>query len=250
MNVYSLAFYRHDASEYERADVGASRGAFFKGYVRAVVRAFWSVWPDWSLWIHHDERVTEFEEFALLRRYEMAGLVRLVPCGEAKTLTGAMLWRLKPCFDPGVERVLCRDIDSLPQPRERVAVERWMASGKPVSALHDSVSHAGTVLLGGMCGFDARWIRERWTWDLIQASMNASGIDFNRKGGDQHFLNGIFSSTADILSENVESVTWDRDRNFCEGYARCLGGGFNAEGVRKWYDRQQFTDARILACEG
>lgn len=252
MNVYSIAFYRATMSEYEQPEAGAGRGNYFRNYVRAVVRAFHSVWPDWSLWIHHDERVKEFPEFALLQRYQGAGLLRLVPMGEAKTLTGSMLWRLWPAFDGApVDRILCRDIDSLPQPRERKAVERWLqVSSFPVHALHDSTSHRGTVILGGMCGFIALHVMKRFgSWGGMLDAMRESGVDFDRKGGDQHFLNWAFPNSNEILCESVDTELWDRDRNFCEGYARCLGGGFNADKTAAWYDRQGYTNPKILECE-
>lgn len=246
--VVAYSFYRSPESEYEQ---GASAGNYFRGYIRAVVRAHWSVFPDWSLWIYHDAAVTEFPEWALLRKYEAASLVRLIPAGMPKALTAAMLWRLKPAFESGVEAFLCRDIDSLPQPRERRAVYRWLASDKPVSALHDSTSHWGTVILGGMCGFRSDYVRRHFTtWGDVENRMRETGIDFRRKGGDQLFLNAVFPS-GDCLNEWVdpECGPWDRDRNFTEGWARCVGGGFTAEKVAAWYDRQKYTDPRILECE-
>lgn len=251
MNVIAYAFYRSPSSEYERADCSsATRGNFFRGYIRPLVRAHHSVWPDWALWIYHDDRVREFSEFALLERYDKAGLIRLIPAGEAPSLTGAMTWRLLPAFDPNVDLLLCRDLDSLPQPRERVAVERWIASGKPISGLHDSTSHYGTALLGGMCGFRCEWLRRRMTNESMRIAMEASGIDFDQKGGDQHFLNAIFHGD-DILNEWVDPAAgpWDRDRNFCEGWARCVGGAYpGAEHVARWFDKH-YPDTRIMEAE-
>lgn len=251
MNVVSLAFYRSNFSEYEQPSAGAGCGNYFRNYIRAVVRAHHSVWPDWSLWIYHDGRVTEFPEFNLLLRYQLAGLIRLIPCGEASTLTGSMLWRMKPAWDENVDRFLCRDLDSLPQPRERKAVDRWLKSDKPISALHDSTSHWGTVILGGMCGFKAAYVRAWFKdWEALQARMEQSGIDFNKKGGDQLFLNSIFAEN-DTLCEWVDpdNGPWDRDRNFAEGWARCVGGGFNADKTARWYDVQGYTNPKILECE-
>lgn len=249
MNVISYAFYRSPASEYERP--GANPGGYFRNYIKAIVRAHHSVFPDWAMWFHHDGAVREFPEFALLTKYQAAGLVKLFDCGAADGLTSAMLWRMKPAWVAGVERFLCRDVDSLPQPRERIAVQRWLASAKPISALHDSTSHWGTVILGGMCGFKAEYVRGRFSAECnMRDAMRESGIDFNRKGGDQHFLNRYFPES-DCLSEWVdpENGPWDRDRNFAEGWARCVGGGFNGEKVAIWYDRQKYTSSRILECE-
>ena len=249
MNVIAYAFYRGKDSEYEQP--GAAQGNYFRHYIRAIVRAHHSVFPEWAMWFYCDGAVAEFPEYALLKKYEGAGLVRVIDCGQADALTASMLWRMKPAWDSNVERFLCRDLDSLPQPRERVAVERWLKSEKPISALHDSTSHWGMVILGGMCGFKAECVRRRFpTESHMRDAMRDSGIDFTRKGGDQHFLNRYFSES-DCLSELVdpENGPWDRDRNFAEGWARCVGGGYTAEKVAIWYDRQGYTSQRILACE-
>ena len=214
------------------------------------MRAHRSVWPDWALWIYHDDQVQDFKEFALLQGYEKAGLLRLINTGDAKSLTGSMLWRLRPAFSPDVDRFLCRDLDSLPQPRERKAVERWIESDKPISALHDSTSHWGTVLLGGMCGFKAHYVRQHFAdWPAIERRMQESGIDFNKKGSDQHFLNSVFPES-DCLNEWVDPQNgpWDKDRNYCEGWARCVGGGFTAMHVPAWYDKH-YPDPKILEAE-
>ena len=248
MNVVALAFFRGKESEYEQ---GANPGGFFRGYLRSIVRAHHSVWPDWAMWFYHDNAVRDFAEFKLLERYQEAGLVKLIERGSAEPLTASMLWRLLPAWEPGVDRFLCRDIDSLPQPRERKAVERWIASGKPINALHDSTSHQGTAIMGGMCGFVASYVREKFnTHEIFKLAMQASGVDFARKGGDQHFLNQAFPYANEMLSEWVdpESGPWDLDRNFAEGWARCVGGGFIATHVPAWFDKR-YPNPRIIACE-
>lgn len=246
MNVISLAFYRNSNSEYEQRE---NPGTFFKGYIKAIMRAYKYVWSDWNLWVYHDSAVTHWAEFKLLTRYQDAGLVSLIPMGEARSLTGSMLWRMEPGWDHGVDRFLCRDIDSLPTPRERKAVVRWENSNKPISALHDSTSHWGTVILGGMCGFKAEYVRSKFpTAQLFRTAMEESGIDFNKKGGDQHFLNRVFPE-ADCLSEWVDGLPWDVDANFCEGNARCVGGAFpNVEQVARWYDKH-YPSPKIMGCE-
>src|SRR3990167_7943028 len=123
MNVYSIAYYKHDASGYESARAGTSQGIFFNSIIPTVIRAFRVVFRDWELRIHHDERVRASAAWPLIERCAKAVLLKLVPMGEAKTLCGSMLWRLLPLHEPGVEWVACRDVDSLPMHRDRRMIE-------------------------------------------------------------------------------------------------------------------------------
>ena len=157
--VYSLALFRAASSAYEQPEAGAGRGVFFRGFLPALMRSIRSVYDDWQIVIYHDSRVTEWHYFRVFEEMHRRGLLKLVPRGEAFTLCGAMMWRFCPIFE-GVNYVICRDVDSLPTPRERIAVERWINSGKPVHAIHDSKSHRGTPLLGGMVGFQGQWFRD------------------------------------------------------------------------------------------
>ena len=124
--VVSYAFFRSEHSEYESERCGEARGRFFVNYFRAIVPAHQSVMPDWEMRIHYDDQVTAMPYWRALCRMETAGLLKLVPCGEAKTFFGSMLWRLKPIWDEGVDVVSCRDVDSLPTPRDKKAVENWL----------------------------------------------------------------------------------------------------------------------------
>ena len=159
MKVVSYSFYRDAASAYESERCGAARGIFFINYLRATVRAHHSIFPDWQLRIHHDERVTEFPYWKAMERMESVGLMMLVPMGESKSLCSSMAWRMRPIWDEAVSHVLCRDIDSLVTWREKKAIDRWVTSGHAVHAIHDSVSHTG--LMGGMVGFNTSKVRDR-----------------------------------------------------------------------------------------
>lgn len=184
INVYSLAFFRSDASGYESERAGTSRGIFFQNFIPSVIRAFRVVWGGWELRIHHDERVKDRECWPLLDRCARAGLLKLVPMGEAKELCSAMLWRLKPLQDPDLDRadwVVCRDVDSLPMHRDRKMVEQAIQMGAIAHAILDSESHSGP-LMGGMTAF------RRTTCELFSADLR-DGIDMDKHGADQRYLN-------------------------------------------------------------
>ena len=89
--------------------------------------------------------------------YRNQGLMRLVDCGSSQKVCLSMLWRLKPLWDNNVGYLLARDMDSLPLPKDRRAVEEFMKSGCIVHSLGDNRAHYG--LMGGMCGFNVPRMR-------------------------------------------------------------------------------------------
>jgi hypothetical protein len=60
-------------------------------------------------------------------------------------------WRFWAAADPDVSRFIIRDVDSRLNPRERAAVDEWIASGKSFHIMRDSVHHK-TRALAGMWG--------------------------------------------------------------------------------------------------
>ena len=187
----------------------ASRDAkdpFYYDFVRPWIRAHHNCFPDWELRVHHDAAPGFLEAcpYGLtLRRLAMhqttgggqpgVPLVRLVDCGPAELRNAAMLWRLKPLFEEDVEIVLCRDIDSIPTPRDRRAVEEFLTSGMEAHGIADSISHT-SPLLGGMCGFLAAPFRQRFAWQdwdaMIRTCRQFMGSAWEKPGMDQSFLNG------------------------------------------------------------
>jgi len=198
MNIHSIAWFRHDASGYESPRAGTSQGIFFANFMPTLVRAHYAVWgKDYQLRIHHDERVRDYPYFKAIERMHRAGLLRLMPCGEAKTLCGSMLWRLNPLFDPttATEWIVSRDIDSLPMHRDRVMVEEAIEAKAIAHAILDSESHSGP-LMGGMTAFYAPRLKAACklgnftTLDDFLAK-SPREINFNQHGADQKFLKSV-----------------------------------------------------------
>lgn len=254
MRVASYSLYRHPSSAYEQPEAGAGRGRFFYGYLATLVRAHSSCFSGWQLWIHHDDRAPECDYWPVMLKLHEAGRLRLIPMGQAHTHIGSMLWRLCPVFEPGVTHVICRDIDSLPTPRERAAVERWVNSGKPIHAMHDSVSHRGTPLLGGMIGIHAPWFRDNVakSWGEIVGRMRARGFDLNKHGSDQLWLNAeVWPLVKDFLCQYDTPETLGRPtepRDICGGDARHVGGAYFAGLVAQWYDAN-YPDSDLFKIE-
>ena len=101
------------------------------------------------------------------------------------------------------DRVICRDTDSLLSYRERQAVAYWERAPKMAHAITDSISHTIT-LMGGMIGFQSGPFRDRMEVNSFDDLLSLSqGIDFNRKGADQDFLNRyVLPKVADSITEH------------------------------------------------
>lgn len=191
--VVSLAWFRSPRSAYEDSAAGDwSEGRFFPRHFPAILRAYLTWFPGWKVRIHHDGQVWRSYYGGVLMRLQRMGLVELVHMGESSTLCGSMLWRMMPAFDHGVELFIARDLDSMPSPRERSVVQEWVESGAAVHAVHDSTSHNGTPLMGGMIGARGQRFREltgiRSYPELLQRAAQR-GLDLNNHGSDQVLLN-------------------------------------------------------------
>lgn len=248
IRVASYAFFRDENSAYEQPRAGAGRGRFFVNFLPAVARAHRSVFPEWELWIHHDERVREYPYFAVLERMATRGLLRLFPMGASLGLCRSMLWRMGPIWSANVEYVMCRDIDSLPTPRERKSVSKWMGSGEAIHAMHDSISHRGTLLMGGLVDFDAQEIRRTMAHKQFTALVDQFDFSFGLKlhGSDQVFLNRHFAPRYSILSDDGSTLPEREDpRDFLTNH---LGAAYHTQPVITWYDANS-PDQEILECE-
>lgn len=149
-------------------------------YLPAVEAAHRVLFPDYMFAVHRES------------------LIRTEP---RPPLCKAMLFRLGPLFWPNVDAVFCRDIDSLPTPRDRAACEEFLVSDADVHTIHDAPVHDG--MLGGLCGFKAsvrRGLAEfgvRSLEDFYDAAEQAvcatphlaQNFSWERKGADQDALN-------------------------------------------------------------
>lgn len=191
--VISLAMFRHRRSAYEDPNCGDwAEGRFFPRHLPAVIRAVLACFPGWEIRIHHDGSAWHSYYCGALANLEREGLVKLVYVGPAGTLCGSMLWRMLPAWDPKVDAVICRDLDSLPSPRERLMIEEWLASGLAVHAIHDSTSHNGTPLMGGMIAVRPQRFRELTgfgSYEDMIGRADRRGLDLNNHGSDQVLLN-------------------------------------------------------------
>jgi hypothetical protein len=122
----------------------------------------------------------------MARAYADAGLIKLVYVEENTSTCRSMLWRMLPCWCSSVHYTICRDIDSLPSTRDRIAVEEFIRSGKVIHGITDNVAHDG--LMGGMVGFSPDFKKAyRKSW----SEFIAKGINLEKPSGgpDQNLIN-------------------------------------------------------------
>jgi hypothetical protein len=103
-------------------------------------------YPGWIARVYHDDSVPD----GVLERLagEGAELVAMAP--HRATQLGPY-WRFMVSDDPEVNHFIIRDIDSRLGPRERVAVEAWLRSGRDFHVMRDHPLNCELVL-GGMWG--------------------------------------------------------------------------------------------------
>lgn len=201
----------------------------------AVVLANRSLFPvseGWVLRIHHDQHLYAGNCGALLFELQAAGWLELRYMGQTPEtpLCQAMLWRMAPVFEEGVDVVFCRDIDALPMPREKARMEAFLASDAVIGAIHDSPYHDG--IMGGLCSVRPRELRAATGIHSLDA-LCAQGGGYETHGADQHLLNKVATG----LSQLIEKAPPPDENDPREFLAPHLGSaGFDVEGALAHYD--------------
>lgn len=184
MNAVSYSIFESQHSVYFR-EKGRSLAQFVQ-FLPELIRSHHVVWSGWTMIVHHDDEVRKEAYWPTMERFSEAGLVKLIPMGNAPSLCGAMLWRMLPIFTGQYEYVACRDIDAMPMPRDRKCVEEFIASGLTMHCIHDNASHSG--LMGGMIAVNCKQFVDRFGGDLV-----FGGDGWNVQGKDQNWLNRFVS---------------------------------------------------------
>lgn len=101
------------------------------------------LYPGWTARFYIDETVPEP---ALKRLREEGAQLRSVPSLAAGRF--GLYWRFLVEDDPEVDIYLVRDADSVPNIKERIAVQGWLKSGEPFHVMRDQPTHSELVLAG------------------------------------------------------------------------------------------------------
>lgn len=184
----------------------------FRAYLRGLhlnIRIAELLYPGWDIHLSTDKASYGSPYIHYFNELQNNKKIR-VEIFDPAPLCQMMLWRLFPMFrnNPAngevyYDRIICRDTDSLLSYRERQAVTYWERGPKMAHSITDSISHT-IPIMGGMCGFMSGPFRDRMSAQSFDALMcTAQGIDFNRKGTDQDFLNRyVLPKVADSITEH------------------------------------------------
>lgn len=194
--IVSYSWFRNPNSIYEKDSWSRTKkGLQFVQFIPLLVRAHHAVWGGYRLRFHHDDRVRELPYFRALEEIARAGLCELVYFGPSESLCGrgGMLERLRPAWEPDAEIVVCRDVDSIPMPRDRAAVEEFAESGKAIHVIHSAPAHSG--IMGGTLAVRAKEFRALVRCDSWETFMDlyGAGISMQDHGDDQRLLNRLAS---------------------------------------------------------
>lgn len=188
--IVSYAYFSHPASVYQK--IKGVAGLQFSQFLPMLVRAHHVVWPEWELRIYHDNAVTRLPYWREMKNLKAQNWLTLNNMGEARTLCGSMMWRMIPVFEPDVEYVVCRDVDSIPMPKDRRAVEEFIATDSRFAAhvIHDAKAHAG--VMGGTLALRCASFREAVKAISLE-ELVSRGVDINWDvhGADQQLLNQL-----------------------------------------------------------
>ena len=128
-----------------------------------------------------------------------------------------MLWRFEPIvLYPAVEYFISRDIDTRIQPREVLAVDEWIDSGKSLHIMRDHPQHFPKIL-GGMYGIKCSGVynlQKDWI-ETIEQFYKENGEHTD----DQFFLythvyDKINSSEDRIIHDEIKRYEGDECKNF------------------------------------
>ena len=153
-----------------------------------------SVFPGWKARFYIDMGSVPAAIVAQLR----AAGAELVPIDMEKHGTQSMFWRFWAAADPTVERFISRDVDSRLMPRDKVAVDAWIASGRGFHVVRDHPSHSLYPMSGGL------WGAKRGALPQVMELIAAFPTDSNYLT-DMNFLNKLVwpIAMADVLQQDA-----------------------------------------------
>lgn len=113
------------------------------------------LYPGWAIRLHVSQDVFSHPISDLLPKLSDALPERfqVYSYGDPYTDQEPSMWRMRPLWDTGIERFLCRDVDSVPSTAEIQAVRIWLRMPHPVQSIRSYHLHI-TLLMAGLCGFN------------------------------------------------------------------------------------------------
>ena len=138
---------------------------------------------EWQCWVYiHLKSVNVY----ILKELQLYDNVKVIIKDDLEIRRNRfMLWRFEPIDDPLVEYLMSRDTDTLIFPREVLAVDDWITSGKSLHIMRDHPQHFPKIL-GGMYGVKCdllKSLKKNWKTE-IELFFNT----YDENEDDQKFL--------------------------------------------------------------
>lgn len=274
-SVVSYTLFSHRQGASWKGEGTPARTDGYIHYLPAIVRVHHALWPGWELWLHHDQVTESHPYFPALQRMQQRGLIKLVPCGIARDIGVASMWRFKPVFAiDGI--VFCHDIDSLPLLKVRRCAEEFAQSTRTAMVIHGCESH--NTAMAGLFGVRTERFRDltrcgsfdkfmninigphTWDWygadesylrDAVWPKVADEGLIFRFRSDDSP----AFIRAPDVRTEVSFPAPLDINlptRAIGDSFAPYPGAaGFDVAAVIKAYDALGLpTLAAIAECEG
>lgn len=140
-------------------------------------------YPDWICWVYIHHNSVNNDIYDKLSTFDNVKII--IKLDENIRSKRFMLWRFEPICDNSVECFMSRDTDTRIQPREVLAVDEWIKSGKILHIMRDHPQHYPKIL-GGMYGINVKKMdNKRNDWiEVIEEFYKHHGEEID----DQYFL--------------------------------------------------------------
>ena len=135
-------------------------------------------YPEFECWVYIHKETVPTDIVEELEKMENVKIISKT--GDLLT-NKPMMWRFEAIDDPDVEIMMSRDTDTRFLPREKLAVDEWLESGKTFHIMRDHPHHYYEIL-GGM--FGTRKIPGITSWKMEMDKF----VQKNTRMYDQHFL--------------------------------------------------------------
>ena len=163
--------------------------------------------PDWTCRFYLGNSVDDGTRQAL-SNFCNTELVEMEELGDWR----GMYWRFRPASEEDVDVMVSRDCDSRLGPREKEAVDEWLASDRVFHSMRDHPAH-GIPILGGM------WGARKGAVPNMTVLIDKHITDENRWGVDQDFLTDhIYPLVKDIWFEHDAFYAIDHRSGYKKGF--------------------------------
>lgn len=162
--------------------------ALYPKFLSSVLRSFELLFapdPEWELHIGLDmNSYNGYYYPVLFRLAETTRWLKVYSLGVVENAAVGSLSRMRPIWDANADFVFCRDVDSLPTPRDKWVCDHFVHTGNTACTIADHPGHYWKVMTG-MMGFRGEAIRNRWdSFDSLLSGIPRDDVHVN----DQIFL--------------------------------------------------------------